>query len=62
VMDGIDFGESVRLCVNLYFLLDNNICLLLDKNICLPWDNVFYWTIPSMNMFYLIGIMGSLSC
>jgi hypothetical protein len=61
------FGESVRLfynlCLlldnNLYFLLDNNLCLLLDNNIYLRWDNVFCWTLPSVNIFYLIGIMGS---
>jgi hypothetical protein len=46
---GLVFGESVRLCVNLWLLLnnnlslllDNNLCLMLDKNICLLWDNVF---------------------
>jgi hypothetical protein len=61
------FGESVRLCVNLCPLLDNNICLLLDNNICLlldnnislQWDYVFYWTLPSVDIFYLIGILGS---
>jgi hypothetical protein len=56
---GIGFGESVRLCVNLYLLLDNNICLLLDNNLCLHWDYVFCWTLPSMDMFYLIGILDS---
>jgi hypothetical protein len=29
-LDGISFNESVRLCVNLCLLLDNNPCLLLD--------------------------------
>jgi hypothetical protein len=32
------FGESVRLCVNLCLLLDNNLRLLLDNNIGLWWD------------------------
>jgi hypothetical protein len=53
------FGESVRLCVNLCLLLDNNRCLLLDNNICLRWDYVFCWILPSMDIFYLIGILGS---
>jgi hypothetical protein len=61
------FGESVRLCVNLCLLLDNNHCLpfdnnrclRLDNNICLRWDYVFYWTLPSVDMFYLIGLLGS---
>jgi hypothetical protein len=53
------FGESVRLCDNLYLLLDNNPCLLLDNNICLRWDYVFCWILPSVNIFYLIGILGS---
>jgi hypothetical protein len=73
--DGIGFGEGVRLCVNLCLLLDNNHCLLLgkntcllldnnhclllDNNICLRWDYVFCWTLPSMDIFYLIGILGS---
>jgi hypothetical protein len=35
----IDFGESMRLCVNLCLLLDNNLCLLLDNNICLLLNN-----------------------
>jgi hypothetical protein len=74
-LDGIGFCESVRLCVNLCLLLDNNLCLLLDNNlcllldnnlcllmdnnICLRWDYVFSWTLPSVDMFYLIGILGS---
>jgi hypothetical protein len=45
------FGERVRLCVNL--------CLLLDNNISLRWDYVFCWTLPSMDIFYLIGILVS---
>jgi hypothetical protein len=57
------FGESVRLCVNLcllldnnlYLLLDNNHCLMLDNNIGLWWDFVFCWTLPPMDIFYLIG-------
>jgi hypothetical protein len=77
------FGESVRLCVdicllldnNLYLLLDNNFCLLLDNKLCLPldnnlcllldnnidlrWDYVFFWTLPPLDIFYLIGILGS---
>jgi hypothetical protein len=61
------FGESVRLCVNLCLLLDNNLCLLLDDNICLlldnniglRWDYVFYCTLPPVDIFYLIGILGS---
>jgi hypothetical protein len=60
---------------NLCLLLDNNICLLLDNNLCLPlnnnlyllldnniglrWDYVFCWTLPSVDIFYLIGILGS---
>jgi hypothetical protein len=74
-LDGIGFGESVRLCVNLCLLLDNNLCLLLDNNlcllldnnlcllldnnICLQWDYVFCWTLPFVDIFYLIGILGS---
>jgi hypothetical protein len=61
------FGESVRLCVNLCLLLDNNFCLLLDNNLCLLldnnidlwWDYVFYWTLPPRDIFYLIWILGS---
>jgi hypothetical protein len=60
------FGERVRLCVNLCLLLDNNLCLLLDNNLCLlldnniglRWDYVFCWTLPAMDIFYLIGILG----
>jgi hypothetical protein len=69
-LDGYWMGlvlVRVRLCVNLCLLLDNNpcllldnnLCLLLDNNICLQWDYVFSWTLPSMDMFYLIGILGS---
>jgi hypothetical protein len=61
------FGESARLCVNLCLLLDNNPChlldntrcLLLDNSIYLRWDYVFFWTLPSMDIFYLIGSLGS---
>jgi hypothetical protein len=49
----------MRLYVNLCLLFDNNICLPLDNNICLRWDYVFRWTVPSMDMFCLIGILGS---
>jgi hypothetical protein len=61
----------VNLCLlldnNIYLLLDNNICLLLDNNIYLLldnniylcWDYVFCWTLPSVDIFYLIGILGS---
>jgi hypothetical protein len=45
------FGESVRVCVN--------ICLLLDNNISLRWDYSFCWTLPPVDIFYLIGILGS---
>jgi hypothetical protein len=63
------FDESVRLCVNLCLLLDdnfclqldNNLCLLLDNNIGLRWDYVFCWTLPLVDIFYLIGILGSSS-
>jgi hypothetical protein len=68
-------GESVRLYVNFYFLLDNNPyllldnnrcllldnnhCLMLDNNIYLRWDYVFCWTLSSVDIFYLIEILGS---
>jgi hypothetical protein len=71
----IVFGESVRLCINICLLLDNNLYLLLDNNICLllnnnlyllldnsiylRWDYVFCWTLPSVDICYLIGIFGS---
>jgi hypothetical protein len=45
------FGESVRLCVNL--------CLLLDNNIGLRWDYVLCWTLPLVDIFYLIGMSNS---
>jgi hypothetical protein len=61
------FGESLRLCVNLCLLLDNNLCLLLANNHCLLldniislwWDYVFCWTLLSLDIFYLIRILGS---
>jgi hypothetical protein len=61
------FGGSLRLCVNLcllldnnlYLLLDNNLCILLDNNIGLRWDYVFCWTLPPVDIFSLIGILGS---
>jgi hypothetical protein len=61
------FGKSVRLCVNLCLPLDNNLCLLLDNNLCLlldnniglRWDYVFCWTLPPIDIFYLIGILCS---
>jgi hypothetical protein len=61
------FGESVRLCVNLcllldnnlYLLLDNNLYLLLDNNIGLRWDYAICWTLPLVDIFYLIGILYS---
>jgi hypothetical protein len=57
----------MKLCVNLFLLLDNNLCLLLDKNLCLLLDNniclrcdyVFCWTLSSVDMFHLIGILSS---
>jgi hypothetical protein len=55
----IGFGESVKLCVNLCLLLDNNLCLLLDNNLYLRWDYVFCWTLPSVDIFYLIEILGN---
>jgi hypothetical protein len=41
-LDEIGFDESVRLCVNLCLLLDNNRCLLLDNNPYLLLDNNIY--------------------
>jgi hypothetical protein len=46
---------------NICLLLDNNFCLLLDNNICLRSDYIFYWTLPSVDIFYLIGILCSLT-
>jgi hypothetical protein len=59
------FDERVRLCVNLCPLLDNNLCLPLDNNLCLlldnniglRWDYVFCWTLPLVDIFYLIGML-----
>jgi hypothetical protein len=67
-LDGYWMGlvlVRVRLCVNLcllldnnpYLLLDKNLCLLLDNNICLRWDYVFCWALPSVDIFYFIGIL-----
>jgi hypothetical protein len=39
---GLVFGESVRLCVNLWLLLDNNLYLLLDNNLYLLLDITLY--------------------
>jgi hypothetical protein len=44
---------------NLYLPLDNNLCLLLDNNIGLRWYYVSSWTLPPVDIFYLIGILGS---
>jgi hypothetical protein len=44
---------------NICLPLDNNICLLLDNNIGLRWDYVFCWTLPHVDIFYLIGILDS---
>jgi hypothetical protein len=44
---------------NLCLLLDNNLCLLLDNNMGLRWDYVFCWTLPPVDIFCLIGILGS---
>jgi hypothetical protein len=44
---------------NICLPLDNNLCLLLDNNICLWWDYVFCWTLFPVDIFYLIGILGS---
>jgi hypothetical protein len=49
-MDGIGFGESVRLCVNRYPLWDINPCSL--------WNNILYGTIESVDTFYLIWYIG----
>jgi hypothetical protein len=55
----LDNNLCLMLDNNLYLVLDNNLCLLLDNNICLHWNYVLCWTLPSMDMFYLIGILGS---
>jgi hypothetical protein len=55
----LDNNLCLLLDNNLCLLLDNNFCLLLDNNISLRWDYVFYWTLPPVNMFYLMGILGS---
>jgi hypothetical protein len=53
VMDGIGFGESVRICVNP--------CPLWDDNPCPLWDDVLCGTITSVDTFYLIWDIGSLN-
>jgi hypothetical protein len=57
MLDKIDFGESVRLYVNIYLLLDNNPYLLLDNNLYPLLDNNI-WTLPYVDMFYLNGDIG----
>jgi hypothetical protein len=55
----LDNNLCLLLDNNLCLLLDNNICLLLDNNISLRWDYVSCWTLPPVDIFYLIGISGS---
>jgi hypothetical protein len=55
----LDNNLCLLLDNNIYLLLDNNICLLLDNNISLRLDYVFCWTLPPMNIFYLIRILCS---
>jgi hypothetical protein len=55
----LDKNLCLLLDNNLYLLLDNNLCLLLDNNICLRWDYVFCWILPFVDIFYLIGILGT---
>jgi hypothetical protein len=55
----LDNNLCLLLDNNMCLLLNNNICLLLDNNIHLRWDYVFCWTLPSVDIFYLIGILGS---
>jgi hypothetical protein len=55
----LDINNCLLLDINFCLLLDNNICLLLDNNIGLRWDYVFCWTLPHLDIFYLIGILGS---
>jgi hypothetical protein len=55
----LDNNLGLLLDNNFCFLLDNNFCLLLDNNIYLWWDYVFCWTLPSVDIFYLIGILVS---
>jgi hypothetical protein len=55
----LDNNLCLLLDNNLCLLLDNNLCLLLDNNIGLRWDYVFYWTLPPVDIFYLIEIFGS---
>jgi hypothetical protein len=55
----LDNNLCLLLDNNVCLMLDNIICLLLDNNICLLWDYVFCWILPSVDIFYLIGILGS---
>jgi hypothetical protein len=55
----LDNNLCLLLDNNLCLLLDNNLCLLLGNNISLRWDYVFCWTLPYVDIFYLIGILGS---
>jgi hypothetical protein len=55
----LDINLCLLLDNNLYLLLDNNLCFLLDNNISLQWDYVFCWTLPPLDIFYLIEILGS---
>jgi hypothetical protein len=63
----LDNNLCLLLDNNLCLLLGNKLCLLLDNNLCLPldnniglrWDYVFYWILPHVDIFYLIGILGS---
>jgi hypothetical protein len=58
----LDNNLCPLLDINLCLMLDNNLCLLFDNNIYLRWDNDFCWTLPSVDIFYLIGILGSSTC
>jgi hypothetical protein len=51
---GLVFCESVRFCVTLCLLLDDNLCLLFDNNICLLLDNTLYG-----HILLNIGVLGS---
>jgi hypothetical protein len=55
----LDNNLCLLLDNNLCLLLDDNLCLLLDNNISLRWDYVFYWTLPPLDIFYSIRILGS---
>jgi hypothetical protein len=50
-MDGIGFGESVRLCVNPCPLWDNNSCLMWDIILCGHiLLNLGYWIVLARNL------------